>query len=224
MKLLNINIMLILFLLSLNFVSATGGGGDVPISTISLNEPDNNYNMTSGRLKFEFEKEWYAIQLIRVKDEYADFIVMNLDKDNLEDITAYWIIEDTFSLNPSEGRRIGLNGDNIEDVVVGLDEIINGGKYGTVRFASFYIKKLTNANVMPASKENENIKETKNDEEIIESENGNVLNEESQEEVITINLAGGGKEKVMLMETQTLKEATDLTIFQKMINWFKRLF
>ena len=112
----------------------------------------------------------------------------------------------------------------IEDVVVGLDEIINGGKYGTVRFASFYIKKLTNANVMPASKENENIKETKNDEEIIESENGNVLNEESQEEVITINLAGGGKEKVMLMETQTLKEATDLTIFQKMINWFKRLF
>ena len=133
MKLLNINIMLILFLLSLNFVSATGGGGDVPISTISLNEPDNNYNMTSGRLKFEFEKEWYAIQLIRVKDEYADFIVMNLDKDNLEDITAYWIIEDTFSLNPSV--YLGKTGNQVckslgYATCVSLNDatLINGGE------------------------------------------------------------------------------------------------
>ncbi|HLD98108.1 MAG TPA: hypothetical protein VI815_02195, partial [Candidatus Nanoarchaeia archaeon] len=53
----------------LNIIDASSGGGaTIPISTISLTEQGNTYDMTPGRLKFEFEKQWYAIQLRRVKE------------------------------------------------------------------------------------------------------------------------------------------------------------
>ena len=128
----------------LNIIDASSGGGaTIPISTISLTEQGNTYDMTPGRLKFEFEKQWYAIQLRRVKEGYVDFVVMNLDENNLEDITAYEIIEDIFRLNLKESGRIDLNGDNAKDIIIELDEIIKGGRYGTVRSADFSIKKIS---------------------------------------------------------------------------------
>jgi len=128
----------------LNIIDASSGGGaTIPISTISLTEQGNTYDMTPGRLKFEFEKQWYAIQLRRVKEGHVDFVVMNLDENNLEDITAYEIIEDIFRLNLKESGRIDLNGDNTKDIIIELDEIIKGGRYGTVRSADFSIKKIS---------------------------------------------------------------------------------
>lgn len=93
------------------------GGGTVPITTIKLTEQASNYNMKPGRLKFEFDEKFYAIQVRRVKQDYVEFLVMTLDMNKLDDITAY-TLDDFFVLKPNEKKEIDLNKDGEIIVIV----------------------------------------------------------------------------------------------------------
>lgn len=123
----------------IGFVSAGEGGGAVPITSISLTEQGNDYNMKPGRLTFEFNEKLYAVQVRRINQDSVDFLIMTLDMNRLEDITAY-TLDDSFSLKPGEKREINLDKDNISDLSISLNEITLTGEYNSVKFSDFFIK------------------------------------------------------------------------------------
>ncbi len=92
--------------------------------------------MKAGRLKFEFDENLYAIQVRRVKQEYVWFLVMTLDIDNLDDITAY-TIDDSFNLSLGETKEIDIDKDGTNDLIVDLEEI---GTINKIRSADFLLK------------------------------------------------------------------------------------
>jgi len=199
---------LIIILLNLNFVSAGEGGATVPITTIDLTEQGTDYSMKPGRLKFEFDGKLYAIQIRRVKQEYVDFLVMTLDMNKLDDITAY-IIDNSFSLNPGEKKEIDIDKEGIKDISIELNAIISTGKYNSIRSANFSIKKInTKKSETILSNENENI--GINNMEVIGSNNITEEDIEVQESV---------SEPILNQESK--KQSTFL---EKIINFFKELF
>ena len=174
------------------------GGTTVPVTTIDLTEQGNDYSIKPGRLKFEFNGKLYAIQVRRVKQEYVDFLIMTLDINKQEDITAY-TLDDSFSLNANEKKEIDINNDGINDVLIELNNIISTGKYNSVMSADFSIKKINTK--LEKSNEEENVK-------IINSEiTGNLIQEPISEPVIL---------------NQEPKEQS--TFLEKIISWFKGLF
>ena len=189
--------LVILIIISMfGFVSAEKGegGATVPVTTIDLTEQGNDYSLKPGRLKFEFDGKLYAIQVRRVKQEYTEFIIMTLDMNKQEDITAY-TLDDSFSLNANEKKEIDINNDGINDVSIELNNVISTGKYNSVMSADFSIKKI-------------NVKELET-ERIINSEiTGNLIQEPISEPVVILN--------------QEFKKQP--TFFEKIIYWLEGLF
>jgi len=122
-------------------IAGDSGVATVPITTTELTEVGNNYNIKPGRLKFEFDGKLYAIQLRRVKQGHVEFLIMTLDMNDLDDITAY-SIDDSFSLRPNERKEIDIDKDGIEDISIELNDIIFTGKYNSVKSADFFIKEI----------------------------------------------------------------------------------
>lgn len=221
------SLILIIVLLNLNFVSAEGGGGAVRISTIDLTEQGNDYSITPRRLIFEFNGEWDAIQLRRVKDGYASFIVMDLDEDNLDNITAY-IIDDSFSLTPSEKKEIDIDKDGIKDISIELNDIISTGKYNSIRSASFSIKKI-NTKKIETSSENITINDIKvissNEATENETQESTIIEEETKkvnENITKTTEEKSTSEPIATILNQESKEQS--TFLENMINFFKGLF
>jgi hypothetical protein len=117
------------------------GGASVPVSTIDLTEQGNDYSMKPGRLKFEFDGKAYAVQVRRVKQEYVWFLIMILDMNKPNDITAY-TLDNSFNLSVSENKEIDLDKDGTKDIFVELNNVIS--TMGSVRSADFSIKKIKN--------------------------------------------------------------------------------
>lgn len=124
----------------------TSGGASVPITPLGLTEQGNNHDIGPGRLKFEFAEKPYAIQLRRVKEDYTEFVVMTLDIDKPEDITAY-TVDNSFNLTSGGIKQIDLDGDGTEDIFIKLNKINSKGKYNSVRSADFFIKKIKNPGI-----------------------------------------------------------------------------
>lgn len=200
-----IGILAVLFLVSLfGVVSAEKGqwGASVPITKIDLTEQGNNYNMKPGRLTFEFDKKLYAIQVRKVKQEYVDFLIMTLDMDKQEDITAY-ILDDSFSLKSDEKKEIDLDNDGISDLFIELNEIIPTGKYNSIRSADFSIKKI---NTQP----------------IIVNENTEMKTEIIRlDETIKNEIQDQISEPVIALDQKSKEQ---LIFLDKIINFFKNLF
>mgnify|MGYP001585620657 FL=1 len=130
------------------------GGGAVPLTTTNLAE-NNNYNMKPGRLKFEFDGKWYAVQLRRVKQDHVEFLVMTLDINRLDDITAY-TIDNYFNLTSGERREIDINNDGSNDISIELDSI---GKIDKIRSAAFSVKKINGIATISSDKNNIDLNE-----------------------------------------------------------------
>lgn len=117
------------------------GGGAIPITTIELVDKGKDYNINPSRLKFEFNNESYAIQLRRVKqdveEDYVEFIVMKLDKNNLDDVTAH-TMDYSFKLVSGEKNEIDIDNDGTKDLFIKLKNI-DKKRYES---AQFFIKKI----------------------------------------------------------------------------------
>jgi hypothetical protein len=133
---------------SLSKSVGVGGGSSVPIVSVSITEQGESFDMKPGRLKFEFGGEYYAVQLRKVKEGYADFIVLNLDKNKLDNVSAY-SVKDSFKLDVSEEKGIDLDGDGVADILIGLDEVNSvlskKGKKNDLRSAGFFVKLIRGA-------------------------------------------------------------------------------
>lgn len=204
-------ILVLFFFFEVTFVnsfSAGGkgaGGGTVSITNINLAESGTNYSMKPGRLKFEFDEKLYAIQVRRIKEEYVDFLIMTLDMNKQEDITAY-TLDDSFSLKSEGKREIDLNKDGTNDILIELKGVIPVGKHNSLKSADFSIKKID------TQKEEtdliDKILEDNSTEIIIPILTGNVIQEPISESVIALN--------------QESKEQS--TFLDKVTGWFKGLF
>lgn len=193
-------VLLILIIVSIfEFISAGQGSANVPITSTGLIEQGTDYNMKPGRLKFEFNEQLYAIQVRRIEKESVEFFIMTLDMNKQEDITAY-ILDNSFTLKSEEEKEIDLNKDGITDLILGLNEITSTGKYNSVYFADFSIKKISN--------ELEKSNEENNTEIIPSGITGSVIQEPISEPSIILN--------------QESKEQP--TFLENIINFFKGLF
>jgi len=196
----------------LNLITA-GGGGAIPIMTIELTEQGNDYNMTPTRLKFEFNEKLYAIQVREIEENYTRFLVMTLDMDNLEDITAY-TLDDSFDLLIGDMKEIDIDKDGINDVLIVLNNITleNLEKRGYHRVVSFSIKRI---NVKKVSADEEG--EVKEEEIIVEEE---IVEEEEEVEEDLIDSIEEEIEESSLEDT----ELAPPNLWQRVVNWFKKLF
>lgn len=196
---------------------SSGGGATIPISIIDLTEQGTDYSMKPGRLKFEFEEQLYAIQVRRVKQDYVWFLVMDLDENKLEDITAY-TIEDSFNLTIGEKKEIDLDRNGIKDVIIELDDIVSIGKYNSVRSSDFSIKKI-NTKEIKSNSTNENVEEIGDLETILTDEKigGNEDNDRKMEGEVEEPVL----KSVIALDQELLEQPTFL---DNIINWFKELF
>jgi len=188
-----------------NIANAVGGGGAVPITTIELTEEGNTYDITPTRLKFEFDGKLYAIQVRRIKEDHVWFLVMTLDMNNLEDITAYEV-DDSFNLSISKTKEIDIDKDGIKDIFLELNNIVSKEREGkgTHRFADFSIKKI---NVKRLETADENVRID------IEGINSNEISEgEIQESIL---------EPVIVLDQEIQAQPTFL---DKIINFINKLF
>ncbi len=200
-------LMLIVILLNLYFVNAGGGGAAVPITTIELTEQGNDYNIKPTRLKFEFDGDLYAVQVRRVKQEYVDFLVMALDMDKPNDITAY-SLDNSFSLSLGERREIDIDKDGTNDIFIELNDIVS--TVGSIRSADFSIKRI-------------DIKKTENvvvdGGENIEIENTTEIN--ILPEIIEVKIQKPIQGSTIASNQVNLEQSTFLS---KIINFFNKLF
>lgn len=135
-----LSLFLTIFIISV--ISAAGGGASVPVTAIDLSEKGNDYSMKPGRLSFEFENDLYAIQLRRIYSDSALFLIMDLDDNKQEDITAY-DLEYSFNLTEGDKKEIDFDKDGINDILVILDKI---GTIDRIRSADFSIKNINKNN------------------------------------------------------------------------------
>lgn len=183
----------------ISFVSAGEGGSAVPITSISLTEQGNAYNMKPGRLTFEFNEQLYAIQIRRINSDSVDFLIMTLDMNKLEDITAY-TLDDSFSLKSGEKREIDIDKNGVMDIVLELE---NTGKIDKIKLASFSIQRI---NIKQSEISDKNIT---TDREIIPyGITGSVIQKPISESVSLLNLES--------------KEQP--TFLKKIVDWFEGLF
>jgi len=171
----------------------------VPVTTIDLTEQGEDNNIKPGRLKFEFDEKLYAIQVRRVEQGYVWFLVMTLDMDKQNDITAY-NLDSSFNLSSSETKEIDLNKDGINDIIIKLKDIISTGKYNSVKSADFFIKKINNKDITNFDNEN------------ILIENVEAIDSEIQAPIL---------EPVIVLNQKSQKQ---LTLLEIVISWFKRVF
>ncbi len=133
--------------LNVDVVNAGQSGAAVPVITIELTEQGNDYNITPRRLKFEFDGKLYAIQVRRVKQEYVNFLVMTLDMNKPNDITAY-TLDESFSLISGEKKEIDIDKDGVMDIAIELKNIdspfsINGDRIRRgIRQADIFIRRI----------------------------------------------------------------------------------
>lgn len=200
--------LVLLNIFSLSFVSAGEGSGAVPITTIELTGQGNDYSMKPGRLKFEFDGNSYAIQLRRVKQQNAEFLVMTLDMDRPDDITAY-TLDDSFNLTPGEKKEIDINKDGTKDMSIELNNIISTET--SIGSADFSIKKInTEKSETIITDEPENVRV--NNTEVIGFNNINEGKVEVQESVSA---------PVIILNQETQEQPTFL---RKIINFFRNYF
>lgn len=207
-----ISLSIILFVVTfISLVSAqeTQGGVAVPITTIELTEQGKDYSMKPGRLKFEFDGNLYAIQVRKVKQGYADFLIMTLDMNKPDDITAY-TLDESFSLISGEKKEIDINKDGINDLSVELNKIIPTGKYNSIRSVGFSVKKInTKTSKAILTSENENIR-SNNNIEVIDS--NKMIKGEIQKPI---------SEPLIILNKESKEQPT---YSEKIINFFKGLF
>ncbi len=198
------SVLMILVIISMfDIVNAgSGGGAAVPVNMIDLTEQGDNYVIKPSRLKFEFNEKLYAIQVRRVKQEYVWFLVMKLDMDKLNDITAY-TLDDSFNLSIGERKEIDINKDGIKDISIELNNIISNVK--SIRSADFSIKKIKIEPKMISSGSAEVNTELLSLNEIT----GSKIQEPISEPVIVLN--------------QELSQKQP-TLLEKIINFLKELF
>jgi len=136
-----IGLIFLLVIMLVGFVCAGQGGVSVPITRINLNEEGINYNLKPERLIFEFNEKDYAIQIRRIKQEYTTFLIMSLDSNKLEDITAH-TLDGSFNLSQGERKEIDLDKDGINDILIKSNSIKTRGGYNSIKTADFSVKKI----------------------------------------------------------------------------------
>ncbi len=209
-KLLSLFVFLIVSSVFTCSVNAGSGGASVPIKTEELNLQGKDYTLTPTRLKFDFDGDLYAVQLRRVKQYQADFIIMTLDKNKPNDIMAY-TVDNSFTLKPGEKKEIDLDGDNSNDLLVKLNNI-GLNSFQSAKSASFFIQKISSVTQPVVTGNPIKIQENTED-------SGEQLLP-SMDEVVVIqnnNLINSGRLSFM-------EESTSKTIFEKIIGFFKTLF
>ncbi|MEK6909270.1 MAG: hypothetical protein AABX23_04430 [Nanoarchaeota archaeon] len=97
------------------------GGAAVPVSEIILGQ-DNSFNMKPGRLKFEFNGNWYGLQYKGVRKEGPTFIILDLE-DGLNNYVDDEQIALSFILDEGNTYEIDLDKDGKEDITVELKGI-----------------------------------------------------------------------------------------------------
>lgn len=225
---------MLLIIMPVALVSAQGtgeGGGSVRIDTIDLTEQGVSYNITARRLKFEFDGAPYAIQLRRVKQEYAWFLVMTLDADKPDDITAY-VIDDSFNLSIGDTKEIDVNQDGVKDIFIQLNNITGIGEYGSAKYANFSVKKITPLleEEDKEEKETEEIEEEEIIEETPEDKKEAPIEEEKEvgEEVIVEEEEKSEleveEEKVSAVEKEINVKEEPKSLFSRIIQFLKSLF
>lgn len=177
------------------------GSATVPISAVNLTEQGTDYNMKPGRLKFEFNERLYAIQVRRINQESVDFLIMTLDMNKQEDITAY-TLDDSFSLKSGEKREINIDKDGINDILLELNNIKPNSH--SIKSAGFSIKKINAKKSEAILTNEEGSTEIVDPDEITE----NKIQEQVSESVIVLN-----------------QKSKEQSIFlDEIIDWFKGLF
>lgn len=233
----NLRLIIIILLISsicfVSIVSAGETGGSMPVDTIQLTNIGNDYNLGYITLKFEFNKNLYAIHIRSIKNDYIRFFVMKFDNDDLENITAYTITED-FNLSIGESKEIDLNQDKNKDLFLKLNDITKTGTYGSIRHANFTIKSIKSLGSIEQLKTLEtgiskNITKAFNEEKIIVEpikEKENITNEEIINPNLEENLNKNNELDInhSNLSEQTIIESPKSTILEIMINWFKGLF
>ncbi len=126
----------ILFFVSFQIVSADSiesnkGGGEVPIGRIEISDAGETIISRPKRLLFELEEN-YALQIRRVRDDYADFIFMKLGE-NYGDIEDFMFLE-AFRLREKDAVNVDLNGDGIADVYLEMKDINDVDYFEGVEF------------------------------------------------------------------------------------------
>lgn len=232
---------LLFVIISVSLVSAQGvgrGGGAVPIITIDLMEQGAIYDITPSRLKFEFDGAPYAIQLRRVEQEYVWFLVMTLNVDDPNNITAY-VISDSFNLSVGETKEIDVDKNGTEDIFIQLNNINSSG----VRSANFFIKKIAPPLIkVPKEEEIEEPKEEVSEEERASDEGRELIIEPKEKIEVIIPLKEKEEESKVVTNTSIPKEINELkgmgssigkkietkeepkSLLSKLIQFFKSLF
>ncbi|MBS3083731.1 hypothetical protein J4423_02925 [Candidatus Pacearchaeota archaeon] len=124
------------------------GGGIIAVTQIDLTEQELNYvDAKPSRLQFEFNGRFYAVQLKRIRQDKAEFIIINLDSDNLNDVT-FNDVKSSFELELGKREEIDINEDGVDDMVINLNRInspfsVDGTRIREgIRTADFSIKRI----------------------------------------------------------------------------------
>lgn len=201
-------------LLSLNFVNSQGGG-TISMSTIEVTEEGENFGGTEGRLRFEFNNKWYAIQMQLTRIDHSEFLVMTLDRDKLDDVTAI-TIDENFNLKPGDTKEIDLDKDGTNDIFMELYNIENkdlGGKLGSRRLPNFYIKKIGVVQTVTENSEVETLPEISEVKTLPE----NNINAITENKIVEENVINS-------LEVNDNEKPLPKTFVQVVVEWFRNLF
>lgn len=129
--------------------SQGSGGATVPIMSAEISDSVVEYRDTRpSRLQFDFKGKPYAIQLWRIKEGHAEFVVLALDSDNLENVMAH-ATRESFALEAGEEKDIDIDGDGIYDLSIELSKTdspfsVDGTRIREgIRTADFSIKRIS---------------------------------------------------------------------------------
>lgn len=202
--------------------SSSGGGGTIPIINIEITYQGDNYEMGTTRLKFEFEEQLYALQLRKINEDYVLFLVMTLDMNNPDDITAF-TIDDSFNLSINETREIDIDKDGTKNIFLQLNDITPIGESGSVNSADFFIKRITISEII---EDNESFKDKVENKDKQFDEDEKWQDESFEDKIIEKNLANSSVEnsKIIVLSNKSLNLKDNKNLFEKFYDWLSNIF
>ncbi|MCH7851053.1 MAG: hypothetical protein IH845_05410 [Nanoarchaeota archaeon] len=178
--------------------------------------------MGTTRLKFEFEEQLYALQLRKINEDYVLFLVMTLDMNNPDDITAF-TIDDSFNLSINETREIDIDKDGTKNIFLQLNDITPIGESGSVNSADFFIKRITISEII---EDNESFKDKVENKDKQFDEDEKWQDESFEDKIIEKNLANSSVEnsKIIVLSNKSLNLKDNKNLFEKFYDWLSNIF